>query len=53
MSAVHADPLEMQHRLFAELSRMLGQEVSLYERSLLVNRVVNERLCALLGSRSA
>jgi uncharacterized glyoxalase superfamily metalloenzyme YdcJ len=49
MSA-HADKLELQHRLFAELSRMFGQEVPLYDKSLLVNRVVNESLCALLGA---
>lgn len=39
----------MQHRLFAELSRMFGREVPLYDKSLLVNRVCNEALCALLG----
>lgn len=49
MTAVHADKLEMQHRLFAELSRMFGQEVPLYDRSLLVNRVVNESIGQLLG----
>jgi len=51
MPSIHADPLEMQHRLFAELSRMFGREVPLYDKSLLVNRVVNEALCALLGQR--
>ncbi|HLP26015.1 MAG TPA: DUF1338 family protein [Acidobacteriota bacterium] len=49
MPAVHADKLEMQHRLFAELSRMFGVEVPLYDKSLLVNRVCNEAICALLG----
>lgn len=49
MPAAHADKLEMQHRLFAELSRMFGAEVPLYDKSLLVNRVVNERLAALLA----
>jgi uncharacterized glyoxalase superfamily metalloenzyme YdcJ len=49
MPAVHADKLEMQHRLFAELSRMFGAEVPLYDKSLLVNRVCNEAICALLG----
>lgn len=49
MPAAHADKLEMQHRLFAELSRMFGHEVPLYDRSLLVNRVVNESLCTLLA----
>jgi uncharacterized glyoxalase superfamily metalloenzyme YdcJ len=49
MPAVHADKLEMQHRLFAELSRMFGTEVPLYDKSLLVNRVCNEAIGALLG----
>jgi uncharacterized glyoxalase superfamily metalloenzyme YdcJ len=49
MKSVHADRIEMQHRLFAELSRMFGQEVPLYDKSLLVNRVVNESVGALLG----
>ena len=45
-----ADKTEMQHRLFAELSRMFGREVPLYDKSLLVNRVCNETICALLGA---
>jgi uncharacterized glyoxalase superfamily metalloenzyme YdcJ len=49
MPAVHADKLEMQHRLFAELSRMFGAEVPLYDRSLLINRVCNEAIGTLLG----
>lgn len=49
MNPAPADKLQMQHRLFAELSRMFGQEVPLYDKSLLVNRVVNEALCGLLG----
>ena len=49
MKSAPAAPLEMQHRLFAELSRMFGREVPLYDKSLLVNRVVNEALVALLG----
>jgi uncharacterized glyoxalase superfamily metalloenzyme YdcJ len=49
MRAPFADRTEMQHRLFAELSRMFGQEVPLYDKSLLVNRVCNETICALLG----
>ena len=49
MKSAPAVPLEMQHRLFAELSRMFGREVPLYDKSLLVNRVVNEALVALLG----
>lgn len=52
MSApVHADPLQLQHRLFAELSRMFGREVPLYDKSLLVNRVVNAALADLLARR--
>ncbi|QYU69967.1 DUF1338 family protein [Leptolyngbya sp. 15MV] len=50
MSAVFADRLEMQHRLFAELSRMFGSEVPLYDKSLLVNTECNRAVCALLGS---
>jgi uncharacterized glyoxalase superfamily metalloenzyme YdcJ len=49
MSAPIADKIEMQHRLFAELSRMFGQEVPLYDKSLLVNRECNQTVCALLG----
>ncbi len=41
--------LEMQGRLFAELSRMFGRETPLYDRSLLVNREVNKAVCELLG----
>lgn len=44
-----ADKIEMQHRLFAELSAMFGREVPLYDKSLLVNRVCNEVVCAALG----
>jgi len=51
MPAAHADKLEMQHRLFAELSRMFGAEVPLYDKSLLVNRVVNESVCGLIARR--
>jgi uncharacterized glyoxalase superfamily metalloenzyme YdcJ len=40
--------VEMQHRLFAELSAMFGREVPLYDKSLLVNRVTNEAVCQLL-----
>ncbi len=45
-----ADPIQMQHRLFASLSEMFGREVPLYDRSLLVNRVVNRAVCDLLGA---
>ncbi|MBX3374702.1 MAG: VOC family protein [Phycisphaeraceae bacterium] len=44
------DRIEMQHRLFGELSRMFGQEVPLYDRSLLVNRVCNRVVCDLLAA---
>ncbi len=39
----------MQNMLFAELSRMFGAEVPLYEKSLLANKVCNETVCALLA----
>ncbi len=49
MSAPFANQVEMQNRLFAELSRMFGQEVPLYDKSLLVNRETNKTVCALLA----
>lgn len=49
MSSSFANKVEMQNRLFAELSRMFGQEVPLYDKSLLVNRETNQTVCALLG----
>jgi len=45
-----ADQTQMQNRLFAELSRMFGMEVPLYDKSLLVNRVCNRAVCDLLAS---
>lgn len=48
MNAPFADQVQMQHRLFAELSRMFGQEVPLYDKSLLVNRECNKTVVALL-----
>lgn len=51
MTAPFANKLEMQNRLFAELSRMFGQEVPLYDKSLLVNRETNKSVCALLAQR--
>src|SRR5262245_26606151 len=42
MSARFADKIEMQNLLFAELSKMFGQEVPLYDKSLLVNRACNQ-----------
>jgi len=49
MSTQFADRIEMQNRLFAELSSMFGKEVPLYDRSLLVNRECNKVVCALVG----
>lgn len=49
MSAPLADKVEMQNRLFAELSRMFGQEVPLYDKSLAINRETNKTVCALLA----
>lgn len=49
MSAPFADRIDMQHRLFAELSEMFGREVPLYDKSLLVNRVTNRAACDLLA----
>ncbi|MBL0920503.1 MAG: VOC family protein [Phycisphaerales bacterium] len=46
-----ADKLQMQSRLFAELSRMFGREAPLYDKSLLVNRVCNRAVCDLLAQR--
>jgi uncharacterized glyoxalase superfamily metalloenzyme YdcJ len=51
MSAKFADQVEMQRRLFAELSRMFGQEVPLYDKSLLVNKACNQTVCALLARK--
>jgi uncharacterized glyoxalase superfamily metalloenzyme YdcJ len=47
--AAFADRIQMQHRLFAELSGMFGKEVPLYDKSLLVNQVCNRAVCDLLG----
>ncbi len=44
-----ADRIELQNRLFGELSRMFGAEVPLYDRSLLVNRECNRAVCDLLA----
>lgn len=49
MTGPFADRIDMQNRLFAELSRMFGEEVPLYDKSLLVNRVCNRAVCDLLG----
>ncbi len=49
MPSTFADKIEMQHRLFSELSRMFGTEVPLYDKSLLVNSACNRAVCTLLG----
>ena len=51
MSAPFANQVEMQNRLFAELSRMFGQEVPLYDKSLLINRETNKTVGTLLAQR--
>jgi uncharacterized glyoxalase superfamily metalloenzyme YdcJ len=51
MSTTFADQTEMQHLLFAELSRMFGREVPLYDKSLLVNKVCNQTIATLLAAR--
>ncbi|MEL6499697.1 MAG: DUF1338 family protein [Planctomycetota bacterium] len=45
-----ADPIAMQHRLFAELSLMFGREVPLYDKSLAVNDACNRVVCDLLSA---
>lgn len=49
MSGEFAGRVDMQNRLFSELSRMFGEEVPLYDKSLLVNRVCNRAVCDLLS----
>lgn len=51
MSAKFANKTEMQNLLFAELSKMFGQEVPLYDKSLLVNKACNQSVCALLACK--
>lgn len=45
----YADRLEMQNRLFAELSTMFGKEVPLYDKSLAVNAATNSVVCDFLA----
>ena len=45
-----ADPIEMQNRLFSELSTMFGREVPLYDKSLAVNDACNRAVCDLLAA---
>ncbi|MEQ8317412.1 MAG: DUF1338 family protein [Phycisphaerales bacterium] len=47
----HADPIEMQNRLFAELSAMFGREVPLYDKALAVNAACNRVVCDVLAMR--
>lgn len=47
----HADPIEMQNRLFAELSAMFGREVPLYDKALAVNAACNRVVCDVLAVR--
>ncbi|MDX9911826.1 MAG: DUF1338 family protein [Phycisphaerales bacterium] len=49
MRASLVDKIEMQNSLFAELSRMFGREVPLYDKSLLVNSVCNRAVCNLVS----
>src|SRR6478609_3441415 len=51
MSASFANKTEMQNLLFAELSKMFGAEVPLYDKSLLVNKACNQTVCALLSQK--
>jgi len=44
-----ADKIQMQHRLFAELSSMFGKEVPMYDKELLVNKECNKAACALFA----
>jgi len=53
MSIRFADKIQMQNRLFSELSQLFGREVPLYDKSLLVNRECNKTVCALLGQLHA
>ena len=51
MSTRFANKTEMQNLLFAELSKMFGQEVPLYDKSLLVNKACNQTVCGLLAQK--
>jgi uncharacterized glyoxalase superfamily metalloenzyme YdcJ len=46
-----ADRVELQHKLFAQLSVMFASEVPLYDRSLAVNELVNECVCRVMSRR--
>jgi uncharacterized glyoxalase superfamily metalloenzyme YdcJ len=51
MGSGYADRVEMQNRLFAELSRIFGEEVPLYDKSLAVNALCNRAVCDLLAMK--
>lgn len=51
MARQFADRVEMQNRLFAELSSMFGKEVPLYDKALAVNAECNREVCDLLAHR--
>lgn len=51
MNNTFADKLDLQHRLFAELSSMFGKEVPLYDKALQVNRTCNQAVCKLLSEK--
>jgi uncharacterized glyoxalase superfamily metalloenzyme YdcJ len=51
MARQFADKIEMQNRLFAELSSMFGDEVPLYDKALAVNAECNHEVCDLLAQR--
>lgn len=51
MARQFADRIEMQNRLFAELSSMFGKEVPLYDKALAVNAECNREVCDLLAQR--
>ena len=53
MPGPFADRVEMQNRLFAELSALFAREVPMYDRSLLVNRACNRVVCELVGKLHA
>lgn len=51
MADAFADPIDLQHKLFARLSAMFASEVPLYDRSLAVNELVNGLVCELMAER--
>ncbi len=53
MNSLFAPKIDMQNRLFSELSRMFGQEVPLYDKALVVNFECNRTVCDLLGQMHA